>query len=257
MIRNSPLPAIYFLIVFFMAACNYPAAATLSIDDQAGTIVAGTLTAQLPIDTPQMLTTPTPKTTGTPTLTKTPTSTITPTYSIPLLTVKESTNCRMGPGQNYDIVTVVQPGGSAEIVGRYPINNWWLIKNPLREGTCWIWGEYATASGSHWTVPSVTPPATATQGLPDPPGISNWDYFCGYGANGLNVTVNLNWRDRTDVEQGYRILRDEQQIADLAPNSTSYSETIDVTTGQTVSYRIEVFNSTGSTSSTTISLSCQ
>src|SRR5687767_5899570 len=45
--------------------------------------------------------------------------TITPTYSVPMLTVSEQTNCRAGPGQDYEILATYLPGKELEIVGRY------------------------------------------------------------------------------------------------------------------------------------------
>jgi hypothetical protein len=241
------------LLCLLLTACNLPE--TGSNDDlssQAGTLVALTLAAQ---GTPTQENTPLPSPTLA--LTDTPTPTITPTYSVPMLRVNENTNCRTGPGQSFDILFTLLPGTSVEIVGRYPTNNYWVVKVQGMDEPCWLWGEYTTASGSTWTVPSVTPPPTATASPPTAPSISNWEYLCGYGASGSNVTVNLKWNDRADDELGYRIYRDDELVTELPANSTTYSETINVEEGEPITYWIEVFNSAGTSSTSKISFTCQ
>ncbi|MBN1453244.1 MAG: SH3 domain-containing protein [Anaerolineales bacterium] len=238
-------------LLLMLSACNFPGTSSEpSLDEQAATIVALTLTAAqtgTPSKTPQPANSPTLS------ITRTPSPTITPTYSVPLLTINEPTNCRTGPGQSYDILFTFNPGATVEIVGRYPTNNYWTVKVQGLNEPCWIWGEYSTASGSYWAVPSVTPPATATASPPAAPSIANWEYLCGFG----NATVNLKWTDRAENESGYRIYRNDEQVTELAPNSNAFSEVIDVEEGEDITYRIETFNSTGAASSSTISFSCQ
>ena len=144
------LALIFFCVL--LTACNVPLGENPEDDlnNQAATLVAMTLNAMA---TPTFTNTPLP----TPTLpvTKTPTLTITPTYSVPMLKINEATNCRNGPGQSYDILFTFNPGATVEIVGSYPTNNYWTVKWQGGEGFCWVWGEYATASGSYWAGPTV------------------------------------------------------------------------------------------------------
>ena len=246
-------------LLLLVPACNLPGIfSEPSQNDQAATFVAMTLNAPAPGEPVQTAqTTLRPANSPTSGANSGPTGTITPTYSIPMLEVDEPTNCRSGPGQNYEIITVFQSGASAEIVGRYPENDWWLINNPFGEGTCWIWGEFATVSGSHWTVPSVTPPPPATAGLPTPPSISNWDFSCSYSSPRPNVSFNLTWSDRAADETGYRIYRNNELVTELPPNSGSFSEVVEVEENENITYRLEVFNSTGASSASPISFSCQ
>jgi hypothetical protein len=246
-------------LLLLLTACNFPDLfSEPSLNDQAATFVAQTLNAPAPGEpsqTPQA--TPRPANSPTQAASSAPTGTITPTYSIPMLVVDEPTNCRSGPGQNYEIITTFQTGASAVIVGRYPENDWWLINNPFGSGTCWIWGEFATVSGSHWTVPSVTPPPPATAGLPAPPSIANWDFSCSYGCSGPNVTFNLKWSDRAADETGYRIYRNDELVTELPPNTSSFTEVVDVEGNKEITYRLEVFNSTGASSASLIRFTCQ
>ncbi len=247
------------ILIMSMIACNMPGnAQPLSVDDQAATIIAATLQeglrngADVPI-TATFSSTPNPTTTPTPT--GGPTATITPTYSTPILTVREQTNCRTGPGQDYEVVFTYLTNKKLEILGRYDPGNFWLVKSSESPtGQCWLWGEYVDVAGSYWVVVSVTPPATATKAPPDAPSVQKWDFFCSTVTGEMEVTII--WADRAVDETGYRIIRDEGVAAELPPNSTKYTETILLSSGESVTYYVEVYNSAGSVRSTPIKLVC-
>ena len=255
---NKSIIIILALILLLSAtlACNLQSAKqpVISINDQAATIIAQTLTEQARNDshvTSAATFTVIPKETFTPGLT----TTITPTYSVPMLTVREQTNCRTGPGQNYDVVFTYLKGKKLEIVGRYPPQNYWLVKaaeSPT--GTCWLWGEYADVSGSFWVVPSITPPATATLAPPKAPSITKWDFFCNTASG--EMTITILGKDNANSETGFNVYRDGPKIAQLPADSNSYSETIIVQTGQNIKYQIEVFSPSGSALSSVISITC-
>lgn len=106
--------------------------------------------------------------TGWITPTSLPTNTAIPTTSVPMLTLRDSTNCRAGPGQAYEIIVTYPINQKLEIAGRYDEENFWLVKSPeSRTGTCWLWGEYADVIGSYPVVYLVTPAPTVA--LPQPP----------------------------------------------------------------------------------------
>lgn len=194
---------------------------------------------------------------ATPSLTPTITPTITPTYSVPLLTIKENTNCRTGPGQEYEIVFTFLPGATAEIVGQYPQDNYWVVKLPNSNETCWAWGQYATANGSFWAVPTLQPPPTKTPAPPEAPTGLSYDYVCTFNGIDTDINVNLKWTDRSDGEEGFRVLRDGEVVAQLIPNATTYSEVHATDVGKQVSYTVEVFRGSQTARSGTISFSCQ
>jgi hypothetical protein len=171
-----------------------------------------------------------------------------------MLKVNESTNCRSGPGQSFEILYTFLPGASVEIVGAYPQGGYWVVKLPDSQDTCWIWGEYSTATGSHWTVPSMTPPAPPTQSPPAAPGNLHYNYFCTLAGQ---MTTDLTWTDRADNEQGYRVFRNGTLIATLPANATSFSETISININDTFTYSVGSFNTAGSSSQPSISFSCK
>jgi hypothetical protein len=60
----------------------------------------------------------------------------------------------------------------------------------------------------------------------------------------------------TGDEAGYRIIRDNGIAAELPANSTSFTETILLATGESATYYIEVHDATGSVRSSPIKLTC-
>jgi hypothetical protein len=244
-------------LILALLACSLPGTdQPLTVDEQAATIIAATLQAQTVIVTGDSTSatasvTPTSLTGSTPINGSSPT--ITPTYSTPMLTVLESTNCREGPGQDYQVVFTHLANVELEIVGRYEPTNFWLVKSPQsRTGTCWLWGEYVELSGSYWVVPTLTPPPTATTAPPGTPSIESWEFSC----SGGNVTFILVWEDRATNETGYRIIRDREAVAELPPNSTSYTETIPVESGEDIQYYLQVYGPSGTANTSIIRLSC-
>lgn len=230
-----------------LSACNVPTEPSTSIAPELQTAAAQTVQAVLtPLNSPtaapsatqgQPADSPTGATlTSAATITSTPT--ITPTYSVPMITFNESTNCRTGPGQNYEVIFTFLPGGKAEIVGAYPQDGYWIVQLPDGGGTCWAWGGYATTTGSTWVLTPSTPPATRTPTPPEAPTNVSVYYSC---AANNEITVTLGWRDNSDGEEGYRVLRNGEVVAQLPPNITSYVDTFlgDVTKKYT--YIIEVF----------------
>lgn len=249
-------------LILSMLACNLgvKTPTLLSPRDAAGTIVAKTLDVQgLPTSAGQVLNSPVPvtPTIGTPGATVTLTPTITPTYSVPMLTINANTNCRSGPGQDYNIIFTFLPSSKAEIVGRDAQDNYWVVKLPDGSGTCWIWGQYATTTGSYWVVPTLTAPSTATPAPPDAPTFQSWNYQCAWNGVNNNLNMILSWADHSNNETGFHVIRNDQVIADLPANSTSYTDVYAVNTGVSVTYRIEAYNASGSSSTKSISGACQ
>lgn len=260
--RYRPLIGILgLLLALTLSSCNFPAStpAGLSDEELAGTLVAQTLAAieaQSPSETSPPTNTPT---NSLPTLTPTPTqtSTPTPTYALPLLTFEGDVNCRGGPGLDYKIVYTYNEGETAEIIGKHPIEDFWVVKNPSGEGDCWVVGEFASATGSLWTLSTMTPPPTETPSPPTAPTLQEYNYTCEWNGTNTIMTMTITWSDWANNESGYRIYRDEVQIADLGTNTTTYTDSVAVDSTQTVTYGIEAYNSTGSSGQATFSASCQ
>lgn len=99
----------------------------------------------------------------TPTITPLATISATPSPSSVLLTVSVDTNCRAGPGKDYDPVDVLLVGETAVVIGRYSPANYWIITMPHNQGMCWLWGQYATIiNGDPTSLPEMIPPPSPT-----------------------------------------------------------------------------------------------
>jgi hypothetical protein len=147
-----------------------------------------TAVAQIPIDLANSQTaavTFTPTFTATATLSPTPFYTATPL--IPLINVSVDTNCRVGPGQVYDMVGALMVGETTEVYGRDPTAKYWYVQNPDRENEyCWLWGRYATLVGNLAAVPFYTPPPT-----PTPPPSFDLEYVGLQVCSGWWVDIEL------------------------------------------------------------------
>ena len=241
-------------LVFAIQACNTPLAdptqdAAPEIQTAAAQTLQVILTPSIIATAQQSVITNTPLATAT----KVGAVTQTPTYSIAMLTVREQTNCRAGPGQNYDILFTYLAGKELEIVGRYDPDNYWLVKaveSPT--GTCWLWGEFVEVTGSFSVVPSVMPPATVTSAPPQAPSILEWKFSCSGGA----MTFIVSWEDKANDETGYRVFRDGEAVAELPANSNAYTDTMTPTGNENVDYYLQVYSPFGSTNSSVMRMNC-
>lgn len=139
-----------------------------------------------PTETSQAL----PTETLTPTITLTATETLTPTLANPQVHVDVNTNCRIGPGELYDIVGALVVGETAEVVGRYQAGDYWVIDDPDGNRNCWVWGYYATLEGPIDNLPYYTQPPTPTP-------VIDWTgtWITRYGPPGgpyYDITVTLD-----------------------------------------------------------------
>jgi hypothetical protein len=127
--------------------------------------------------------------TSTPSITLEPTATFTPTSSVPLVSVSVDTNCRFGPGKDFELVGALLVGEQADIIGRDPSSTYWYIKNPDNVGFCWLWGYYATTNGEIASLPVFTPMPTLTP-TPTPTPV---------------IDFNVSFREDDDCSGNYYI----------------------------------------------------
>ena len=242
-------------LIFAILACNTPLAnptpeeSAPEIQTAAAQTLQVILTPSIPTSTQLSPIANTPLATAT----KVAVLTQTPTYSVPMLTVREQTNCRAGPGQDYEILFTYLPGKELEIVGRYDPDNYWLVKaveSPT--GTCWLWGEFVEVTGSYGEVPSVTPPATVTSAPPQAPSIVEWEFSC----TGGTMTFIVTWEDKANNETGYRVFRNGEAVAELPANSSSYTDTMTPNGDENVDYYLQVYSPFGSANSSVMRMNC-
>lgn len=96
-----------------------------------------------------------PTVTSTPTSTATLESTATPEKFT--ITLSRDTYCRTGTSSQFPSVMYVTAGTTLEVLARNPTNDSYYVKDPNHNNSyCWIWGEYATASGDQKILPMYT-----------------------------------------------------------------------------------------------------
>ena len=236
---------LYLVTGLLISSCTLPAAG--APDPQIATAAALTVQAALSAVTP--LASPTAGTSVVSTATK---AVSTPTYSQPMASVGDVTNCRKGPGKDYERVTQILPSESVKIIGFFS-PNYWIVST--KDGDCWLSGEFTTPVGSITSVPTVSAPPTPLGGTPEAATFpkNGWTFFC-YGPGQADIT--LTWNDNADSESGYRIMRDGEKVTELPANSTTFAETTDLLTGETVEYQIQAYNEIGESNSPTASITC-
>lgn len=107
------------------------------------------------------------------------------------------------------------------------------------------------------TLPTATASPLPAQIPPNTPSWLAYNYTCELADGGGDMTMNIAWDDRSNSEEGYKVYRDGQVIATLAPNSTFYVDVAFVATGKTLSYTVEAFNADWQASTSTITYGCQ
>jgi len=226
-----------------ISSCNMPA--SNAADPQIATAAA--LTVQSALDATTPLASPT-HTNIKSTVTQ---AASTPTFSQPMASVGDVTNCRKGPATSYERVTQLMPLESVKIIGFFP-PNYWVVST--KDGDCWLSGEFTTPSGSFAAIPTVTAPPTPQGGAPDAATFpkNGWTYYCYSGQ----ADITLSWKDNAKNESGYRIVRNGDVVAELPSNSTYFAETISLLLGQSVEYKIRVYNQAGEADST-VKITCQ
>jgi len=202
----------------------------------AGTIVAETLAAQGITLAPGAVSTE-----------ETPSAeppTATPTVKPGLKITVNGTECRAGIGADADVIATFGANTDVDLIARDSADGYWLVKDPASGSSCWVSAQNATPSGGFTQLPEITPQVPAASNAPAAPAwaaVSNaWQYNCVPGL----MTVSLQWTDRADNEQGYRVYRNGELLIELPAGSTSYSDQVN-TAGGTFSYTVSAYNAVG------------
>ena len=160
--QHKGLISLFSILIATALSCNFPSVMSTPFVDVDATLTSLALTQAGP-KPPTGL----PGFTATMALTPTITSTLSP--AIPMVSVSVDTNCRTGPGVNYDYLTSLLVGEKVEVVGKYtsvsPV--YWVIKKGSL--TCWLWGQYATVEGATSALPEMAPPPSPTPVPTDTP----------------------------------------------------------------------------------------
>ncbi len=137
------------ILVLAMSACNLPSNVP-------------TATPTLSLITPsatQPPSTATPTQTALPSNTPPPTTTFTPT--VPVAFPRDvAVNCRLGPGVAWIVLSGLNVGASAQIVGKTADNGWWYIVDPFNSARkCWVASSVTNTAGNLAGIPVAGAPS--------------------------------------------------------------------------------------------------
>ncbi|MBK7454267.1 MAG: hypothetical protein IPJ46_11300 [Anaerolineales bacterium] len=198
------------------------------------------------------------------------------------VTVSIATNCRTGPGQAYPSIFGLPVGQSAEVVGKNTSTNYWIIKIPNGNGTCWLWGQYATVTGDTSALPTVAIPPTPTPTITPTPKVTvtptPTTAFAPAAPSGLSETntctptglplpkydlaIAVTWQDNSSNEKGFKIYFDAGfggsapvLVGSVGANTTNVTFTWGVNKEFSPKVYVEAFNDTGTSSQAQVNVS--
>jgi hypothetical protein len=85
----------------------------------------------------------------------------------------------------------------------------------------------------------ITKVGTNSSGTLPPPGELRYAYDCSSGS----ISITLTWLDKASGEEGYRVYRDGNKLADLAPDTLTYSDIVPASGAY--KYTVSTFDSSG------------
>jgi CSLREA domain-containing protein len=166
--------------------------------------------------------------------------------------------CRRGPGTVYDDIDSMVAGTVVPVTGRNQDSSWLVITGPNTGRDCWIafrlldlnfpseqLAQIPVIPAPPTPTPTSEPTATATP-VPEPPAAPTNLSIGSRVCSSEEYSLTLTWNDAADNESGYRVYRGGQQIADLGPDTTNYSDSPPF--GGPYSYSVEAYNAAGKAS---------
>ncbi|MHB8777787.1 MAG: SH3 domain-containing protein [Anaerolineales bacterium] len=258
MLIKKPIFLLSVVLILALIACNLPTGLSPEAPDLALTVTAQARLLE-PGAPPVVQDTPLPVSTSTQEFT--PTITLTPTPSVPTVTVSLNTNCRTGPGTQYDWIGALVIGQSAEVVGKNSTVNYWIIKTPGGSGICWLWGQYATVSGNISGLTEYAIPSTPTPSpIPKPAAVKNLiaNKVClPLVPPNFQYTGNITWEDKSDNEKGFNIYFNGGFSAAVGPNITTYPiPPLVLPAGVPITMGVEAFNDAGKSATKNVTFTC-
>jgi len=199
---------------------------------------------------------PSPSTTPT----TVPTLTFTPTSVPPSLSASGTVACLSGPGEPYGLVVDLQPGEQAEIVGQS--NGFWVVRTSAGL-ECWAADQDVMTEGEVAGLPNIEPPPVPTPSAPTAPiNLQAIDASCTVNKPPNQPTsytnqFHLAWQDMSNNEDGFRIYRDGDLVAEVPANKTDVIDELTARNNRVHYYYIIAYNSVGETKSEAIALTCE
>ena len=185
--------------------------------------------------------------------------TFTSTPAAPSLTSNATIACQAGPGGDYELVINLQAGEKAEIIGKS--EGFWEVKTS--DGAeCWVPDQDVTLEGEVAAVPNVEPPPTPLPQAPAPPiSIQAIGAYCSKDKSTKPIKYinqfHLSWQDMSNNEDGFRVYRDGDRVAELPADKTELVDEVIAQNNRTHYYYVTAYNAVGESKSEVIALTCE
>lgn len=228
------------LVALLLLSCSFSGWQPLATGSASATATVALTDSPSPTLTSSDAVASTPPPAVVPTITVTPTA----TPGVPLLMAKEqAVNCRYGPGAEWAVVTTLDAGLSAEVIGRRQDSSWWYIRHPLRTNiSCWVSGGGATVSGNSASVPVLPMPVAQVTKVEVTANVANYAnctgpngtpvWFTGKITTNGPATVKYRWELRGDLTLDYA---EEEHTFSQADTGTVESSAVSLPCGN---YRV-------------------
>ncbi len=175
---------------FLLSGCAVGNSETPTIDPVAAGVSA-TMAVRAAVATMMAGITPTATSTELPT----PTPSLTPTPVPVIASANQNAICRLGPYKNFEQVTTLSQGDTAEIIGQMDGNGQWWKVNTSGGTECWVSADLVTVNEDTSQIAFLESPPTPTP-VPLPPWGGNWSILVqwpGYPDKGLqSFTLTLS-----------------------------------------------------------------
>ncbi len=227
-------------LIILASACSTGATTPtpLTINDAAATLVALTfesVTQTASASTPTPLPSPLPS----------------PTAQ-PMLYINVNAKCRSGVTSNFKVIATFTPGMSVELIGRDTPASAWLVRVPNSADMCWVSAQDGSPAGNFQSLPEVTPQPVAGK-LPTIPGPISWPYYCTYLRDvHYKLTIQISWMNIGHDANGFRVYRNDVQIADVPADITTIKDETEIIVGTQLRYSVEAYNDAGASPRQTI-----
>jgi len=153
---------------FLLSGCAVGNSETPTIDPVAAGVSA-TMAVRAAVATMMAGTTPTATSTELPT----PTPSLTPTPVPVIASANQNAICRLGPYKNFEQVTTLSQGDTAEIIGQMDGNGQWWKVNTSGGTECWVSADLVTVNEDASQIAFLESPPTPTPS-PLPPWAGTW-----------------------------------------------------------------------------------
>jgi len=197
----------------------------------------------------------------TPAITASPTviasATFTPTPRPPMLSVSTKVPCRAGPAESYDLVIYLPVAQKFEIVAK--TETFWQVKLPDK-AECWVANQQVNLVGDVSTISTLAPTVTPEPAVPAAPKhVSLISVTCSIDRTNKKRFRNefrVTWSDESNNEDGFRIYRDGNMVAEVSANQTDVVDVLIAKNNKPHYYYVISYNALGEAKSDVETFSC-